>query len=173
MDIIVDKNNTSWYFKATDWFITSGSIICLLLYKYTNQRCYAILSIIFMQIRYNEKLYHFKDVLNHPNTSDLFWGTLVLSMASYFNMIILMRIMKKYIVLFTTLNTIILFGGILYRFQPVDREFKLNLAMLFQFFIIGIGWNIFGMSTMLSINRLDTKQYTKVFETLSKTKQKM
>ena len=81
-----------------------------------------------------------------------------------------MRIMKKYTVPFTTLNTIIILGGTVYRFQPADREFKLNLAMIYQFFIIAIGWNIFGISTMLSINRLDTKQYTKVFQTLSKKK---
>ena len=67
-------------------------------------------------------------MLNHPNAVDLYWGTLALFGISFFNMIILTKIMKKYTIFWTTLNTMVMMAGIMFRFQPADKTFKLTFT---------------------------------------------
>ena len=76
-------------------------------------------------------MFNFRDVLTHPNAPDLLWGTLQLFVGSYFNMLIMTKIMKKYTVICMNLNSIMILGGVIYRFQPENRPLKMNIAMIY------------------------------------------
>ena len=78
-----------------------------------------------------------------------------LFVGSFFNMLVLAKIMNKYSFILSTINALLIITGVIYRLQPKDEEFKITLLMVWNISLVGIMWNLFGIATMNSINRVD------------------
>lgn len=118
-------------------------------------------------LRFDLGLFQETDILNHPDAFKLVPNTVILFAGSYLNCIIILKIMKQYSFLLSTINSLIISTGVLYRIHPADKSFKLDFHTIYTVVLIVIIWNIFGIATMNSINREDALQYTQLVQILN------